>query len=484
MNIKRILSLTLLLCFTSSAQAANLDESIQKLNQYYGNEVEKIVQSYDSTAKSKVNIEVKLEKVELPFSALPPQEMIATKDGRPIVQSIKVKIYTQFAQVPDAVKQEIKEMFNWTQIEPQIEQIRLAQPWSGSSLGTKVLTPENTGKFVGYLALIGIALFGLVSYRQNAGRIHGAIVAAANELKNGGMPSAQLDPVQNKSKQEATSSHQGGPGSASLSGFSAESLSSLFYDCYWSEKDQYAKYLWHLVDIQSKTQLLNEHAELQAYFEYISGLEESQEDNYHLSPYYLNPLEINHLSNKDVKDIVLKDLKLFKNLSPIRKQSIGLSPKKLIDASQMTESEKSTVNQSFQQLKASAKRKLPLQIDLVIHTEDEEKELLSIQKLPFSVKEKVASLGWLLELPDQSAKKILSRFSAQEIASSWTGPQDVLKKLQTYIPTEKWQLVESYKEKYPANRHGAFLKIHDLCIKELSQHQNSSNEKPNEKMVA
>ena len=81
--------------------------------------------------------------------------------------------------------------------------------------------------------------------------------------------------------------------------------------------------------------------------------------------------------------------------------------------------------------------------------------------------EKVPSLGWLQRIPEESAKKILARFSANDIANAWLGPDDVLNFIESLIPSEKMELINSYKEKIIPNRGGAMEWIHGMCMDEL-----------------
>ena len=366
---------------------------------------------------------------------------------------------------------EVESIFSWTEIKPEVQFVNSSpmSNWNITYILNQATHPANLFWGLGLLAALGMMLLGIGSYRQIGGRMAAAIQAAVSELKGGKGASAGMghDPASAAATPDAVKSNGNiGDEANDFEGFGFNSVAALLFDCYWAEKDNYARFIWDRVPVPVKQELVEKFPALRGYSDYICTLSSSASD-LHMNPFYLKPVNLNLKSNDVIRDLVKSKPEFYNNLSPIRKQSISLGPKQSIELSQKEPLKFEEAEKLASSAPDSKPRRLPIQVTINVDSVEEEAEILSIENLPFDIMEKVPSLGWLMRIPEENAKKILGRFSANDIANAWLGPNDVLEFIESLIPDEKMELIKSYREKIIPNRGGAMEWIHGMCMDEL-----------------
>ena len=69
--------------------------------------------------------------------------------------------------------------------------------------------------------------------------------------------------------------------------------------------------------------------------------------------------------------------------------------------------------------------------------------------------ESFPSLTWMTYLRDEDIQEILDSFSAKELSIAWHAPEETLEKLESYLPQDKIELLNTYKEKIQTNRNNS-----------------------------
>ena len=466
------LLITALFLFSSVSYAASYEDTVRYLNIYHSDEVAKIIQVVDPKAGVQVQISPKYRTLTLPFSGLPTKDfIISQQNGKPEVEKISVKIFSEYDSVPENVTAEINAIFDWAKVTPEVQFVN-SDPvanWNVNYLIRQATRPENVFWGLGFLLSLFLMSFAVFNARMIGGRLTSAVQAAVAELKGGKGNTAGMghDPAAASNAQdEQKSSGPVGDEANDFNGFGFDSVAALMFDCYWAEKDHYARFIWDRLPVQIKQELVEKHSVLRGYSDYICTLSSTASD-LHMNPFYLKPVNLNLKSNDVVRDLVKKNPEFYNNLSPIRKQSISLGPKQSIELSQKEPMKFDDAEKLASGAPDSKPRRLPVQVTINVDSVEEEAEILSIENLPFDIMEKVPSLGWLQRIPEENAKKILGRFSANDIANAWIGPNDVLEFIESLIPDEKMELINSYREKVIPNRGGAMEWIHGMCMDEL-----------------
>jgi hypothetical protein len=262
-------------------------------------------------------------------------------------------------------------------------------------------------------------------------------------------------------------------------GISAEALSSILWDCYWGQFDGYAFQVWRSIGLEMKRQTLALSPDLGDYIEYLinTGSELEAEDSMaEHEPQYLAPLPIQHIDNSDLTEMIRKNSSLFFALPKLRREGLTLTVAERISLSGTTRKSGPINIEEFKRMPRSKKRELAASVGaLKIRSIQEELEALNFcwsspEPISVDVKSKIVSLGWLLELPEQMAIEIFRSFSAKELASAWTGPDEVLKRLEVLIPEKKRELIQSYlSQTKPTRESRAFTALHSAAIQRLTQ---------------
>ena len=109
------------LFYSCTSFAKGYEETLQYLNIYHSDEVTKVVQVVDPSAGVQVQIKPKYRELSLPFSGLPTKEFVISKsNGRPEVESISIKIFSEYVSLPQNILAEVENLFSWTEVKPEI----------------------------------------------------------------------------------------------------------------------------------------------------------------------------------------------------------------------------------------------------------------------------------------------------------------------------------------------------------------------------
>ena len=105
--------------------------------------------------------------------------------------------------------------------------------------------------------------------------------------------------------------------------FSLESLEEVLMDCYWSQEDAYASFLWSKIDILRKGHLLAQNSKIGNYANFITNIEKHDKKFLH-ETYYFNPLSLSDIPNTNLTKLVKKYNSIFHLLPKIRIESLEL----------------------------------------------------------------------------------------------------------------------------------------------------------------
>ncbi len=223
----------------------------------------------------------------------------------------------------------------------------------------------------------------------------------------------------------------------------------LLSDCYWCEEDAYAHYVWTRLPVERRLEVM-EKSQLDAnYFRHFRGFTPTNL-GFHLDPYFLKPLSLNHLSQGDLGEWLKKHPEAATVLSPLRLRSLPLKLEDrlqyVVNANEGGKPNARSAKFSFPD-RASEPRKLGAQLDVHQLTAEDELYVFKHSKdVPASTRSSIQTLAWLALRSLNYRKDILGRVDARELAASWSGPKEVLAKLKEAIPEAKWKLLESYIE--------------------------------------
>ena len=258
-----------------------------------------------------------------------------------------------------------------------------------------------------------------------------------------------------------------------LKELSIHSFVALLTDCYWCQEDRYAHWLWSNAsgDLRAQaaaTKRLETH-----YLRFI--LKEAPEElSYHLDPYYLKPLPVEHLSQADLASWLQKAPRYLRWISPIRAKNLPFSLTERLILESKVKSNRLPEAPLIPD-KLSRPRPIPVQIQLGdLSLEDEVYLFESKPSLDPSVQASLKTLVWLALAPDHLQTKILAKKDATDLARAWIGPKEVLDCLASHLPPKKKELVLSYLDQIKPNRkNDAFISL----VKEgLSAHQTQLKE--------
>ncbi len=253
--------------------------------------------------------------------------------------------------------------------------------------------------------------------------------------------------------------------SGRLEKYSDEALLECLADCYWSEQDGYAAFLWRSIPFDTRQGLISKAPFLAEYTGFLKTVQ-ATDFGYIEDPAYLTPAGFWSADNSAISRAVESQAALYRKLSKIRAQNISLS---ITEKVRLAQAEAPQLV-PMPKLAASAPRKLRARIDLQIRTIEEERELLEVPSLTQEAMQSIPSLGWSRKLADAALQEILREFSARDLASAWIAPGDVLDRLSHALPEKKRENVLSIIAKNPnlaSRQSGAFFALHRKIIDRL-----------------
>lgn len=491
--IKNILLLTFVFSNFLFARAADLTSRVQMEN-YLQTRIENLARAYDTNSQVVIRIEYKKYNNDLPGSAFNYTHGISpnTLETNDLV-SIQVTLISDVIQkMSPQLEQNIfsslpveknKIKLNLTAHSDQIPTpVYPLQSNDVSQIADQFI--QNLSKIILY-SLLGVCLFTaliiLVYARhrsKNQKQSSAEISSALEQIGQNGLgrqsPAGALAQATTTAKAFAqTGSHDASAAKDYLNELPQSSLKELFADCYWSEQDAYAHFIWQHLSFEKKSRLISDLSFLKKYAEYFLQVM-PKEQNFHSHPYYLNPVPLNHLNNSIVNSILEKNLSLWHTLSPIRQVTMQLTFDQRIKALELNVASL----HKWDSQKASNERHLPISGQSIQLTDMEEKTLFdNIALVPEKFQSLVQSLLWLALTDEKITMEILSRYDARTLASCWVGHTDILTKLESYLPEKKLKLLRTYLERSTASKNSsAYLELSQLGLSAYQQNEQATAE--------
>lgn len=464
-----------------------VEDSIQK-------KIHQIVSAYDPRAVIFVNAQIRQSELTLPSTPFVYRGLSIFNEEQSIqLQKIDAKIYTEKAMLPEPVLAMLKLALKSYSVEPQIEVLPLPEELFRSEhvesrAGTEMANAWIHNRWVQILLVSLLLAFGLIpalssfyNRRNNTQLVQHLesviqrTIENFSESTNSSIGKSDPSVGQNLNRNSSVA----GSSSQSIS-LSAEGFRSLLMDCYWNSLDSYATFVWQNTPIEIRGSLLSTAPGFVDYVRFFSDLEPVNL-GYHDDPTYLRPLPISHLNQASVSRWAQTNTKHIQNLSRIRFEHLEISAKekiRLLGATDTEDHGSAGLDASiFEKMPPSPSRQFQVAMPMAIKDVAEEKELLaSVKGLSAQAKARVVSLGWLLEIPKENAQAILQNFTARDLASAWVGPEEVLVRLETYLPERKLRLLKDYiKTSEPSRKSRAFQAIHAQVVPHL---KNSTQNSP------
>lgn len=458
-------------------------------------EVSRLLKKFDSDAYLIVDVKLQTQTPkplpETPFAIS--NLTIENENGVPVVDFLKIGIYTKMQKLPEPVSQLLQDIGDKYGVAPNIKINSLPdfyleekrqkkaeiEELDQVTLTKQFLRKNSIALGIAGFALLFLFLITIFTVKQfNSKKLKkivddgSAKISEAIQSGSGFSSSPAITQMSSAEENSSASSLASRPDTSGqdnkiLSELPTDSLVAILSDCYWSEQDQYANYLWSNMSLQQRTQLLEAHPFLKDYSSFFCN-KSAKNLNLHNDPYYLNPIKIDHLNNESLTQYCRQHPVLLQTLSSLRTDSFKLTARERIQFQDFYDPNATLPKTDLEKASASPLRKLTKKAKLSIQTIAEETEILTLN-LDFETKEQVPSLGWLLELSDEKAKEILSSFSATDLATAWVAPTHVLEKLRSHIPEKKWNLMASYQENIKPRRESpVFMEIHKRTMQALS----------------
>ena len=457
-----------------------VEESIHK-------KIHQIVSVYDSRAVIFVNAQMKQSELMLPSTPFVYKGLSVSNEDQTIrLQKIDAKIYTEKASLPEPVLDMLKMALKSYAVVPTIEVLPLPQELSRGPASDLVNSSDPIGSWMmnPWIQLLMAAVFlafGLIpalssffNRRNNTQLVQHleSVIQRTMEsfAENGGSGLANFERAgaQNPAYLPAGANNAG----LQNISLSAEGFKALLMDCYWNHLDGYAAFVWQNMPVDIRGLLLSNTKGLVDYVRFISGLEPVNL-GYHDDPTYLRPLALHHLNQESLSQWAQINPKHLKHLSRIRFEHLEIPAKekiRLLNATESSDIDSTLDSLTFERMPASSLRQLQVALPITIKDTAEEKELVASMKgLSPQAKSRIVSLAWLLEIPKDKAQEILQSFTARDLATVWLAPDDVLLKLEAYLPERKLRLMKDYMKTVKPNRKSpVFQALHAQVMRHLT----------------
>lgn len=253
----------------------------------------------------------------------------------------------------------------------------------------------------------------------------------------------------------------GGNEGGEFAQMSNDALYALVVDCYWTNTDGYAHYIWTELNMKQREFLLS-HAEfgkeLFRYFTFVRQFPVESLD-YHRDVRYLEPSTVfSKVNQKELATYIQAHPAHASLVTPLRWDLLPLS---LSERMKMTNSMNTAVEAkpaAAQSLKPSTLRDLPRKLEVKTLTADDEKFLWeNPATVPANLRSGLKTLAWLAMAPLDYRQSVLSEVDARDLAEAWTGPEAVLAKLQEAVPAKKFEMVQFFMKEEKPDRDGVIF---------------------------
>lgn len=441
-----------------------------------------IVSKVDASAVVSVQIELKKISATLPGMGLSGQVTPVSFDGSigpESIERIKVRIVSS-KEIPDWIQDEVKKAVSFEKVKAAISFEKVKNPiqepsnrleefiqkdaFEVAKTGASALGSLNERILWSVIVIgagllcLGLAIWFSVRILQGAlvRTIEQKVLPAMAEMRASPMAS----PVQRGRDESVASaiaarpaplSSGAVPGAKELADLPIRAIRVLFADCYWTECDSYAHYLWSQMNQEQRDQLIESKV---VPVEYLSHIRQfgPQDMGYHLDARYLFAGE--EFLNVDQRDLLAwlrKNKSAFSRISPLRAELLGLSLGERIELTNTAGGSKPVVTPS-----TSKPRALPRRLEIAKLTNDDEIYLWQNREaVPLESREKLKTLVWLALAPDAYVTGVLEELDAKQLAEAWSAPPAVLERLESRIPVKKREMLQHFiKGGISADRNG------------------------------
>jgi hypothetical protein len=254
-------------------------------------------------------------------------------------------------------------------------------------------------------------------------------------------------------------------GSSPFADYQLDSIKGMIADCYWTAKDSYALWIWKNLDFTQRTELLESLPYMREYSASLGNVPEKQFPFFDHA-YYLKPFKLFMTSQEDLVQVVQAYPSTWHKLSPLRQAELSLGLEEKLKCMSVPSNDSAQTNT----FPASALRTLSVQGTWGNLKDEDERELLRNPELvPKQIRGQIKSLVWLSLLPEERIREKFEKLDAQSLASAWVGPEDMLTRLENYLPDKKKALLKGYKSRIPAQRESpAFIWLWEESLKDES----------------
>ena len=258
----------------------------------------------------------------------------------------------------------------------------------------------------------------------------------------------------------------GGSGAKELADIPVNAVVTLLSDCYWTQSDAYAHYIWQQITQTQREMVLSMREIDTQYFSFIRQFAPVNL-NYHLDARYIYlGQDFRAVNQEELTQWVRKNSKEYWRVTPLRWDLLPLSLSERIEFAKIESSPSGDIKPI--ELKAKSKaRVLPMKLDVKqLSAEDEEYIWTNAESIPQDLRSSLKTLAWLAMAPLEYRQSILSEVDARQLAEAWVGPAVVLEKLKEALPPKKLEMLEHFmKEVVPYRDSDAFGFLVDAGLK-------------------
>jgi len=494
-----LIFIPIFICLQASASLSKKYETEISLQQ----KLQELLRQYDQFGQVIVNLEIREISTSLPNTGLKVSGLAITNQKSEIeltdIKSVSIQIFSHLDPFPEGLLELIKSSSGLPTGKVRISTRKYSSPQVqlhqkkvemndklNEVLDSGVSFLRNGemklvlffGAMVLFLGLVLFISFYGVSLSVKSWFLDGLDGFKRTEAKDVGGNFQQMNPAPMSFSQASIPP----PARPLLSGernqineLEINSLLALLGDCYWCEQDGYAKWIWSKLGHLKKVEILNSWDLADEYLRSIVSIEEASA-NYHEHPYYIHPLDLNHLSQGDLAAFVKEQPSSWHWISPLRQVFLPID---LVNRLDLSQSPRSAVT-SWPE-KPSAPRRLSQKFEVGTLTEADELRLMERPELlTEEIRHQTPSLVWLTLLNDEQIKQVFSRCNAQALAEAWVGPESLLKMLESHLPDKKREMVLELTQRVSPSRDSGgmsvLLELSETLRKETSEKKDESSD--------
>jgi hypothetical protein len=492
--MKKILGILFGLFLMQATLSASEEVEERELRQEIRNRMENLLQSFDSSARVDVEVNVGTSKAQVKLDDSTPfliNTISPKEDSKKLfVSKLSVMIYSKLKkeEYPAEVHQSLERIgksyikkHSIAFIPINVPKLGIKDEFLSLNLYQKGLMSLVFSSFVFFFLFKAVSL----KYQRKANVGDGNLGAIIAENMNS-LRSTIENVSMFKSSFENDFARKSTPMSFEINAgqdtfyrdFNLESLEEILMDCYWAEEDEYASFVWSKLDTLRKGQLLSKNVRLAEYAKHLSNVNPVDKKYLH-ETYYFHPLSLADISNEGLSKIVSKFNSVFHLLPRLRIQGLEMDAfekkKILIKKYSKNDTEKELQHIAWNDFKTTSQRSFDSLYVFNFESLEEEEKFFNDGRIDFELARSFPSLMWLSYLPKSEVEDLLAKYNAKELALAWIGPESILIKLKSYLPKAKVEMIEAYaKQIVPTKKSEVFNSIMDKATSSLKSMRKSA----------